>query len=159
MEPLQLAQIAIGVAAAALLVSLVSVVLLLRARRQLARLNNSSGEVDIISVTTGHADAIDELRRAMARLSHQVKDVQGEVSTTFRHLAVVRFNALSDIGGRFSFSVAILDDSATGIVLTSIQGHQQARIYAKAVFNGECDVPLSPEEEQAIESARPKESR
>ena len=159
MDSLLLAEIALGVAGLAVVLAVVSVVLLRKARRQLAQLHSSAGELDMVTITTAHADQIEDLRRSVGRLGRKVDEVQAEVATSLRHLAVVRFNALSEVGGRFSFSVALLDDNANGIVLTSIQGTNQARIYAKAIFESACDVPLSPEEEQAIEAARPKELR
>lgn len=156
MDPVVLAEIALGLGAVALVVAAYSVLALSKARRQLAKITLSSAELDLAEFASVQIDGIEENRRALAKLSQKLNDVQGEVASSLRHLAVVRFNALSEMGGRFSFAVALLDDSSTGIVLTSIQGHQQGRLYAKAVFEGECEVPLSPEETEAINNARPR---
>lgn len=158
MDPLLLAYVALGVAALSLVTALIALISLRQARRQLGRLKSSTGEVDLLEFGNSQSEGLEETRRAVARVAQQLNEVQAEVATSLRHLAVVRFNALSDMGGRFSFALALLDDSATGVVLTSIQGHQQGRMYAKPVFEGECDSPLSPEEVEAIKSARPREN-
>jgi len=70
-----------------------------------------------------------------------------------RHVSVVRYDAFQDMGGRMSFSAALLDDAGDGIVLTAINGRSETRSYAKGVSAGTSDIALSPEEQQAIDAA------
>ena len=58
------------------------------------------------------------------------------------------------MGGRLSWSLALLDAGGDGIVLTSIHGRSDARTYAKTVTGWLADQPLSPEEAEALEQAR-----
>ena len=60
------------------------------------------------------------------------------------------YDAFADMGGRLSFSAALLDDAGDGLVLTSINGRTETRTYAKGVKSGVSEHTLSPEEEQAI---------
>lgn len=71
-----------------------------------------------------------------------------------RHLAVVRYDAFGDMGGRLSWSLALLDDGGDGVVLTSIHGRSDARTYAKNVAAWSGEQQLSPEEEEAVTLAR-----
>ena len=71
-----------------------------------------------------------------------------------RHLAVVRYDAFGDMGGRLSWSLALVDDGGNGVVLTSIHGRSDARTYAKNVTDWTWDQQLSPEEEEAVKCAR-----
>lgn len=64
---------------------------------------------------------------------------------------VTRFNPFNDLGGDQSFILTILDQSNTGVVLTSLHNRDITRIYAKAVKDGEGDnITLSKEEKSAI---------
>ena len=63
--------------------------------------------------------------------------------------------AFGDVGGHLSWSLAVLDDAGHGVVLTSIHGRSEARTYAKSISSWSCEQQLSPEEEEAIEPARP----
>ena len=82
---------------------------------------------------------------------HQRLDaVQASLADAISHIAVVRYDAFSDMGGRLSFSVAMLDDSGDGLVLTSINGRTETRTYAKGVKAGSSEASISPEEEQVI---------
>ena len=88
-------------------------------------------------------------------LRREVAALKSEASDALRHLAVVRYDAFGDMGGHLSWSVALLDDSGHGVVLTSIHGRSEARTYAKSIASWSCEQQLSPEEEEAIEHARP----
>ena len=57
------------------------------------------------------------------------------------------------MGGRLSFSAALLDDAGDGVVLTSINGRSETRTYAKSVARGGSEHALSPEEQEAIAHA------
>lgn len=72
-----------------------------------------------------------------------------------RHVAVVRYDAFGDMGGRLSFSAAMYDDHGDGLVISSINGRSETRTYAKALVGLASDHTLSPEEKDAIAAARP----
>jgi hypothetical protein len=88
-------------------------------------------------------------------LRQEVAALRVEGSDALRHLAVVRYDAFGDMGGRLSWSLALLDDAGDGVVLTSIHGRSDARTYAKSISSWSCEQQLSPEEDEAIGHARP----
>ncbi|MGZ4534467.1 MAG: DUF4446 family protein [Nocardioidaceae bacterium] len=90
----------------------------------------------------------------VAGLRGEVQALKVEVSDALRHLAVVRYDAFGDMGGHLSWSMALLDDSGNGVVLTSIHGRSEARTYAKNIATWSCDQALSPEEDEAIKFAK-----
>ncbi len=88
-------------------------------------------------------------------LRQEVAALKAENAQAMRHVAVVRYDAFTDTGGQLSWSMALLDDSGSGVVLTSIQGRSDSRSYAKNVQGWSSETQLSPEEEDAITHARP----
>lgn len=100
-------------------------------------------------------------RRAKRAVTECSELVQGSVGSrgtvdplALRDLAVVRYDALSEMSGQLSFSVALLNSLGDGVVLSSINGRTETRTYAKIVRNSSGTQPLSPEEEQAVRAAR-----
>ena len=81
-------------------------------------------------------------------------DLRHDIAQALRHVAVVRYDAFGDMGGRLSFSAAIIDDAGDGIVVSSIHGRGESRTYAKGVVGGDADATLTPEERQALAAAR-----
>jgi hypothetical protein len=129
----------LAVAVAALLVSMVAVVVAVLGWRRTG--SRDGGET------------LDAVPEDVLGLRQEVAALQAEGAAALRHLAVVRYDAFADSGGQLSWSAALLDDRGDGVVLTAIHGRQDARTYAKNItgWSGE---QLSPEETQAVTHAR-----
>lgn len=101
------------------------------------------------------AGDVDALPEDVHGLRQEVAALKAETADALRHLSVVRYDAFGDVGGHLSWSLAVLDDAGNGVVLTSIHGRSEARTYAKSIAGWSCEQQLSPEEQDAIEHARP----
>lgn len=83
-----------------------------------------------------------------------VPDVTGTADgAVLRHVGLVRYDAFADVGGRLSYSLALLDGTGDGVVLSAIQGRDETRAYAKQIIAGQGESTLSPEEEDAVRRA------
>lgn len=71
-----------------------------------------------------------------------------------RDVSIVRYDALKEMSGQLSFSLALLNSDGDGVVITSINSRTETRTYAKVVQGGKGVQPLSPEEDHAVRSAR-----
>ena len=99
---------------------------------------------------------VDALPEDVMGLRQEVAALRAEAAGALRHLAVVRYDAFNDMGGHLSWSLALLDDSGDGVVLTSIHGRSDARTYAKNLSAWTSQQQLSPEEEEAVTHAKPR---
>jgi hypothetical protein len=104
-------------------------------------------------VLEGQAKHIQKLEQAIRTLNATDRRQQVSLDGAVRHVGVVRYDAFEDVGGRLSFSCALLDDHANGVVVTSINGRQDTRVYAKPVNDARSPYNLSVEEEEAIKQA------
>lgn len=87
-------------------------------------------------------------------LESALASLRGELSQALRHVAVVRYDAFGDMGGRMSFSAAVVDDTGDGMVISSIHARGESRTYAKGIVGGDSEIVLTPEERQALDAAR-----
>lgn len=87
------------------------------------------------------------------RLDRENAELFGAARRSLQHVGLVRFDAFEDMGGRLSFSAALLDIDGNGIVLTSINGRNETRMYAKPVEAAVSKYHLSDEEQAAIRRA------
>jgi len=104
-------------------------------------------------ILQGQGEQMQRLERAIRALHATDKKQQTEIEGSVRNVALLRYDAFEDVGGRLSFSCALLDDHGDGVVLTSINGRQETRVYAKQVTQGTSSHNLSLEEEEAIRRA------
>ena len=98
---------------------------------------------------------LDALPEDVVGLRQEVAALRAEARGALRHLGLVRYDAFADVGGRLSWSLALVDDGGNGVVLTAIHGRSEARSYAKSLAGWTCEQPMSPEEEDAVASAKP----
>lgn len=147
--------IAIAAAAIAVVAIAVALALHLRLRRvrnaQLALLGN--GGRDLVEFAVSLQGRIDGLHRTVDEVAAALSRLERRVDSTVSRLAVVRYDAFESTGGHQSASVALLDNSRSGVVLSAIQGRDHARIYVKELDDGRAAVSLSPEEQEAVERA------
>ena len=97
------------------------------------------------------------VRSELKKLGKELDVTRAELRETLQHVALVRYDAFGDTGGKLSWSMALLDDQGDGVVLTSINSRADARTYAKEIKAFASDAKLSPEEDEAIDTLR-KES-
>lgn len=71
-----------------------------------------------------------------------------------RDVAVLHYDALEEMSGARSFSLALLNSQGDGVVVTSINGRTESRAYAKEIVRGQADSLLSTEEYRVIRAAR-----
>ena len=139
------------VAVLALLLAVAAWTRLRAMRRDYAVLQGADGETgSFVEAVARKTAEVDRLRGRIDQVSARLDRTSADVADAIRHVAVVRFDAFGDMGGRMSFAVALLDDAGDGLVVTSINGRAETRTYAKGVKAGASDQTLSPEEEQAI---------
>ncbi len=126
---------------------------LARLRRAYAVLAGDADSGDVIAAMQRHIGEVERLREEVQRLDGGLRGARSDLADAIRHVAVVRYDAFSDMGGRMSFSAALLDDAGDGLVLTSINGRTETRSYAKGVKAGQGELTLSPEEKQVVDFA------
>jgi hypothetical protein len=90
---------------------------------------------------------------AASRLDERMGLAEQRLDGAVAYRSLVRYDAYGEMSGRQSTSIALLDATGSGIVLSSIHHREQARLYAKQVSRGQPETALSPEEEEAIRLA------
>lgn len=95
-------------------------------------------------------------RQNQAVLEQALTELKQNLTFAVQKLGLVRFNPFDDGGGNFSFCLALLDAHNSGIVITSMYGREQNRIYTKKIDAGKSETQLTEEEKQAIAMANSK---
>jgi hypothetical protein len=148
-------------AAGVAVVALACCVALLVAQRRMRRAQQfvlgEQGQQDLVAHAARLHDAFEALREYVddvaLRLDDRLGAVEGAMRGTIAHRALVRYDAYNELSGQQSMSIALLDDTRSGIVLSCIHHRDQARVYAKQVIDGRGELELSPEEAEAVRVA------
>lgn len=130
--------------------TLVSSARLRRLRREYAILRGEEGERDIFAALAQSLRRVEGLDHRVDGLTRSFESQTAVGRGALQRFGLVRFDAFEDMGGRLSFSVALLDDHGDGVIVTSINGRTETRTYAKPVTGLSSDHNLSDEEREAI---------
>ncbi len=142
--------VAVVVAVVSTFIAARAVRLARESKRDYQRIANADG--DVVDALLDRISAIDASTKTVEQLAELVQVTRDDLAHSLRHVAVVRFDAFRDVSGRSSFSIALLDDSGDGVIMTSLHGRSETQFIAKGITGGSSD-SLSPEEIQAVEYA------
>jgi Protein of unknown function (DUF4446) len=149
----------LAVAVAACAVAGLALVVAFVLWRRVARIRSAqsvllgNGTADLLEFAVSLQGRVDDLHRAVDEVAAGLSRVDRRVDGSVTNTAVVRYDAYEGTGGQQSASVALLDATRTGTVVTAIQGRDYARIYVKDLDRGRSAVALSPEEQEAVDRA------
>jgi Protein of unknown function (DUF4446) len=147
-----------GAGAAALaLIWLIVVSVKLRRLRAAQRRVLGAANTDLVGHAATLQGAFVELRdwveETAAGLDERMRAAEHRIDGCVAYTSLVRYDAYDEMSGRQSSSVALLDSHRSGVVVSSILHRDQARVYVKPVREGASEIELSPEEQEAIETA------
>jgi hypothetical protein len=149
--------LAFGVLAALVLLVLIGFVVqsarLGRAVRDYRELVRGTDGATLHDRLVGSAEQAVKASERMGQIESFHADIEGRTRRSIQHIGLVRFNPFEDTGSDQSFAIALLDDARDGVVISSLHGRSNTRVFAKPVSAGASQHALSDEESQAIRLA------
>ncbi len=149
-------QVTLGVSIAALVLAGLALTWVFALAQRVRSLASARGDLarmaaagDLVGVVEALQARQEDLVAADERLAAVCGELSARLETSVRHVGVVRFDALPGDVGEQSFAVALLDERASGFVLTSMYGRGAYRLYAKPIVEGTSELVLTDEESGA----------
>lgn len=123
-----------------------------------ALLEGTSGQ-NLEAVLYDHLRERLELESFVKESENRISVLEDKMTTSKRHIGLVRYDAFEDVGGSQSFALAIYDDQGNGAIINSLVGRADCRVYCKPLINGRSDRNLSQEEVRAMHDAQDRNPR
>ena len=118
------------------------------------RLNFLMKRIEEKNVSVKMMNQIEKLENDVEVLIEQNYKHDGALANTFSKHGIERFNAFGNVGGKLSFSLALLNNDETGYILTSIHQDEGSYVFVKEVIRGDAYQELSDEEVMALNKAK-----
>lgn len=93
---------------------------------------------------------IDTLKMSNDKNRRDIKKMIENLRECYQRVGIVKYDAFSEMGGKLSFSIAILDDNANGLIINSVHSSDGCYVYTKEISGGECAISLGEEEKKAL---------
>ncbi|MNN62955.1 hypothetical protein D3C81_1782920 [compost metagenome] len=119
-------------------------------RRKYEAMMRGNGVEDLESLLIDLKNQSEMLEEGQREHKVLIEAAQTKMRGMKSKVAMKRYNAFGERGNDLSFSMAIIDDSSSGIVLTSLHNRENSYIYSKPLEGGTSQYPLSPEEKEVI---------
>ena len=99
-------------------------------------------------------EQVDELMDANVANEKNIKIIFDKMRFTFQKIGLVKYDAFHEMGGKLSFSLALLNEKNDGIVMNAVHSREGCYTYIKEIIAGNSIIVLSPEEAEALNMAK-----
>ncbi len=115
-------------------------------------LTGSDGET-LEEVIYKRFDEIDFLKNELENKTKEIKEIRNTLTKAFQKIGIVKYDAFNEMGGKLSFSLALLDEENTGFLINAMHSREGCYTYIKEIVKGESAINLGEEERKALNNA------
>ena len=98
-------------------------------------------------------DQIDELKASDQQNKEVMNRVLEHLDGTYQKVGLIKYDAFNEMGGKLSFSLAMLNRKNDGFILNAMHSREGCYTYIKEIISGKSIILLSEEEQQALDMA------
>jgi hypothetical protein len=99
-------------------------------------------------------DQVDNLIAANSTNEKNIKKLFSNMEFTFQKVGLVKYDALQEMGGKLSFSLALLNEKNDGFVMNAVHSREGCYTYVKEIVDGNSIIVLAEEEQEALNMAK-----
>ncbi|MCM1284412.1 MAG: DUF4446 family protein [Muribaculaceae bacterium] len=99
-------------------------------------------------------DQVDRLLGSNAENEKNIKKLFDNMKNTFQKVGLVKYDAFNEMGGKLSFSLALLNESNDGFVMNAVHSREGCYTYIKEIVDGNSIITLAEEEQEALNMAK-----
>ena len=99
---------------------------------------------------------IENLKELTGKHEDEIRAIEEHGKQIYEKMAIIKYDAFQDMGGKISFVIAFLNQENSGYVMNVIHGQDTCHTYMKEIVKGESYSALSEEELKALQEAARK---
>lgn len=93
------------------------------------------------------------IKNTVDKNKKDIRVLYKKMESAFQKIGIIKYDAFSQMGGKLSFSLALLDENNNGFIINSVHSAEGCYSYTKQIIEGKCDISLGEEEKQALDMA------
>lgn len=99
-------------------------------------------------------DEVDELVTANSSIKKNIEELFANMKCSYQKVGLVKYDAFNEMGGKLSFSLAMLNGKDDGFVLNAVHSREGCYTYIKEIVGGNSIIVLADEEQEALNMAK-----
>lgn len=140
-----------------LILCIVTLVKQVKLKKRLASFMSGKDAKNLEKIITERFEEIDSLKESNKNNEEQIKALHEKMKITYQKMGMVKYDAFNEMGGKLSFTVALLNEKNDGFILSGMHSREGCYTYIKDVIDGNSIIILSEEEKEALEIAKNQE--
>ena len=98
-------------------------------------------------------DQIDYLISSNQKNESDIKEINKNLKSTFQKVGLIKYDAFHEMGGKLSFSLALLNKANDGFIINAMHSREGCYTYIKEIIDGNSIIALAEEEKEALDMA------
>jgi hypothetical protein len=139
------------------IITIVNIIQMSKLKKNYKIFMNGKNAENLEEVITKRLEQVDFLLTANQKNENDVKILSQKMNRTYQKMGLIKYDALNEMGGKLSFSLAMLDEKNNGYVINAMHTREGCYTYIKEIIDGNSIIVLSGEEQKALNRAMGKE--
>lgn len=98
-------------------------------------------------------EQVDKIQAENDICNKNIQKIFNTMEHTYQKIGIVKYDAFNEMGGKLSFSLAMLDACNNGYVINAMHSREGCYTYIKEVVKGQSYIELGEEEKIALDKA------
>lgn len=151
--------IILGLAAAVVILfilTIVNIVQMRKLKKGYKAFMSGKGGKNLEDTLIERLNQIDTLIEANKENENSIKEILKNMQLTYQKMGLIKYDAFHEMGGKLSFSLAMLDKRDSGFIINAMHTREGCYTYIKEIVDGNSIIVLSEEEQKALNRAMGK---
>ena len=137
-----------------LIILIIDTVQIFRLRKRYKIFMSGKNAKNLEKTLIERLDQVDILLEANATNEKNIKKIFSNMKFTFQKVGLVKYDAFHEMGGKLSFSLALLNETDDGFVMNAVHSREGCYTYIKEIIAGNSIIVLAEEEQEALKMAK-----
>lgn len=142
-----------GVVAFLLLLLIINMVKLGNLKKKYKKFMGDTEAKSLEDKIEEHLNQIDSLIESNETNKSKIERLEGRMNFTFQKVGLVKYDAFNEMGGKLSFSLALLNEKNDGFIINAMHSREGCYTYIKEIIAGKSIIVLASEETEALDMA------
>ncbi len=136
-----------------LIMLLINIGMTARLKKKYKKFMGDSDAKSLEERITGYLEQFDDLIETNYTNKSKIERIEGQMGITFQKIGLVKYDAFNEMGGKLSFSLALLNEKDDGFIINAMHSREGCYTYIKEIIGGKSIIVLASEEKEALDMA------
>lgn len=139
-----------------LILTIVNIVQMNKLKKGYKVFMSGKGAKNLEDTLIKRLNQVDALIASNDENKKNIKELFSNMQITYQKMGLIKYDAFNEMGGKLSFSLAMLDKRNNGFIINAMHTREGCYTYIKEIVDGNSIIVLSEEEQKALDRAMGK---